>query len=112
MFSSSRRSRRSPRDLLLLPRSTAKCGWRCRSPAIFDEKSRRLWGSCGREKRVREGGAAGGIEGEGKEGLGWRSDPVLELGRAAMAVAAASSGAARVSKERKRGEGRDRRRFL
>jgi hypothetical protein len=37
---------------------------------------------------------------------------VLELGRAAMAVAAASFGAARVSKKKKRGEGRDRRGFL
>jgi hypothetical protein len=69
-------------------------------------------GSCRREKGVREGGGAGGIEGEGKGALRWRSDPVLELGRAAMAVAAASFGAARVSKKKKRGEGRDRRGFL
>jgi hypothetical protein len=70
-------------------------------------------GGCGGPAEGEKGlGRAGGTEGEGKGGLGWRSDPVLELGQAAMVVAAASSGAARVSKERKRGEGRDRRGFL
>jgi hypothetical protein len=47
--------------------------------------------SCERGKEVRKGGRAWGTEGVGKGGLGWRSDPMLELGRAAMAVAAASS---------------------
>jgi hypothetical protein len=55
------------------------------------DKSRRLRGLAEGEKEVREGGGAGGTEGEGKGGSGWHSDPVLELGRAAMAVAAASS---------------------
>jgi hypothetical protein len=44
------------------------------------DKSRRLRGLAEGEKEVREGGGAGGTEGEGKGGSGWHSDPVLELG--------------------------------
>jgi hypothetical protein len=48
----------------------ATCGWRCQSPAIFRREIPAAVGSCGREKGVRKGGGAGGIEGEGKGGLG------------------------------------------